>query len=1095
MPTIVEEVFEAVKSNQLSRLCKLIDQQAELNVEDPSFCKFTPVHWAASNGFVDVLRKLIESKAKLDAKNSFGDTPMHSAAETDRSECVQILLNANVAANVENRNNAIPLDIAIEKGHFATAKVLLNTHGDQHQLCAATRNGDANEIQRLLRDAKTTASATDRCGMTPLLWAAMAGNAQATRLLVNAGVSLESRDRHHRTPLLLAVQLGSEEVARVLVDANADVDAKDGAQMTPLMWAAEKGFKTIVDMLIDNKASVDAKCDRGWTALAYAACYVKPDAMKSLIVAKADIYSKDNNNLTVFEKTDQYEWRFDARKVLVDAMAEHVRDAENVDMLISVVQEDNDATVAPAASVATDASIGDRNEEDMMPLPLAASSGVATADMFMPADVLSAAANGDVDSLERMIALNVPLDVRGVDESTPLIVAAARNQTSAVRVIADAGVDLDAVDYNGKSALMHAAEQGNADIAQCLTDAKASVVLEDTCDRTALDWAIENQHVPVVRVLCEACPAMRAAAVCAAARSPQSSLLRRLLDSNISIDVPNAQGETPLIAAAWRKALIEHKASLIARDRDDATALQVALRRGHNDTVHVLAEVLDSNRDTAVFTAVRARDLQTLKLLIDAQVPLDGRDAQGRSLLSLAATMGDLPAVRALVAAGVHVNEGMNELQASSWSPARCGDSSVGERRDTALMRAAAHGHVDIVDYLIGVKASVFVRNAAGQTALDIALDNAHHEVVQALTMLRDSKGNTALCAAARDGDTRTLKQLVDARVSVDSKNSSGHTPLMLAAANGKGEAVGILLEAQAQLDLVDAERNTALILATTRGHDGVIEQLVSAGASTTVRNSYSRTALEIAIDTESPRMVSLLHDLDPNGSHAAVCRAANARDETMMTLLLCANVSLDVRNDRGESPLIVLAAKGYTTGVETLLAAKAHIHAQDHRGMTALQHALYRGDRAAAQLLANTYDKYGGKHGETALRTAAATADIDMLNRLLDIGMSLDTRDALNRTPLMLAAHWDQFDCVKMLTEARADVGLVDGHGNTALSYAATSRGPDRAKIVRHLINAKADVSKKNNEGYTALDYATDLDHDDVCDILRPHMWHPYRY
>ena len=80
------------------------------------------------------------------------------------------------------------------------------------------------------------------------------------------------------------------------------------------------------------------------------------------------------------------------------------------------------------------------------------------------------------------------------------------------------------------------------------------------------------------------------------------------------------------------------------------------------------------------------------------------------------------------------------------------------------------------------------------------------------------------------------------------------------------------------------------------------------------------------------------------------------------------------------------------------------------------------------------------------------------------------------SRTPLMFAAmnfvsvDYD-FDAVKALIEAGADVNAKDDEGKTALIYAAIyNHTPEVAKA---LVEAGAEINAKDNEGRTALSWA----------------------
>lgn len=67
--------------------CSLYRNSPEIiNLQDCD--KYTPLHYAASNGHLKVVKLLLNKGAKIDAKDKFGDTPVHSAVVGGYAEYV-----------------------------------------------------------------------------------------------------------------------------------------------------------------------------------------------------------------------------------------------------------------------------------------------------------------------------------------------------------------------------------------------------------------------------------------------------------------------------------------------------------------------------------------------------------------------------------------------------------------------------------------------------------------------------------------------------------------------------------------------------------------------------------------------------------------------------------------------------------------------------------------------------------------------------------------------------------------------------------------------------------------------------------------------
>ena len=148
--------------------------------------------------------------------------------------------------------------------------------------------------------------------------------------------------------------------------------------------------------------------------------------------------------------------------------------------------------------------------------------------------------------------------------------------------------------------------------------------------------------------------------------------------------------------------------------------------------------------------------------------------------------------------------------------------SATDEYGKTALMRAAARGHNEIVDLLLAAGADVNLRHKHGYTALHLATSSGHLQAVVALltrgaevNVARHS-GVTALWEAAYHGHREIVDVLVahGADVNVQVK-LTGPTALWAAATNGYREIVNILLEHGAEdpaHDLAQPPHSAALL-------------------------------------------------------------------------------------------------------------------------------------------------------------------------------------------------------------------------------------------------------------------------------------------
>ena len=194
----------------------------------------------------------------------------------------------------------------------------------------------------------------------------------------------------------------------------------------------------------------------------------------------------------------------------------------------------------------------------------------------------------------------------------------------------------------------------------------------------------------------------------------------------------------------------------------------------------------------------------------------------------------------------------------------------------------------------------------------------------------------TGLHAAAWQGDSARLTQLIRSGAPLNQRDGQGRTPLQVATFARQRDAIRLLAEAGADLGALENHRydavtiaavaddeetlrlllalgasaklvtsrydGTALIAAAHLGHDGVVRQLIQAGAPLDHVNNLHWTALIEAIVLG-----------DGGKRHQAVVRD-----------LLAAGASTKLTDRSGATPLALARARGYREMVLMLEAAGA---------------------------------------------------------------------------------------------------------------------------------------------------------------------------
>jgi uncharacterized protein len=153
----------------------------------------------------------------------------------------------------------------------------------------------------------------------------------------------------------------------------------------------------------------------------------------------------------------------------------------------------------------------------------------------------------------------------------------------------------------------------------------------------------------------------------------------------------------------------------------------------------------------------------------------------------------------------------------------------------TLLMMAARGGHANVVSYLISRKASVNGRNRFGDTALMAAALGGHVEAAKVLLANGaqvNPEGWTPLHYAAFEGKTGMVRFLLESGADKNAVAPNEYTPLMLAVRNGHEDAAKALLYGDPDVNYrTRSSGDSALKLAVQKGYEPVVALLKRAGA------------------------------------------------------------------------------------------------------------------------------------------------------------------------------------------------------------------------------------------------------------------------
>ena len=183
----------------------------------------------------------------------------------------------------------------------------------------------------------------------------------------------------------------------------------------------------------------------------------------------------------------------------------------------------------------------------------------------------------------------------------------------------------------------------------------------------------------------------------------------------------------------------------------------------------------------------------------------------------------------------------------------------------------------------------------------------------------------------------------------------------------------------------------------------------------------------------------------------------------------LARGAKVDARSEEGDTPLMSAAVYSTADCMRLLLDRGAEPNAQDMRGGTALMRSVR--DLSKVKLLLDRGAEVDARSGRgvTALMVAAnSPGKSDVVRLLLDRKADPHAADAADTSTLMYATDLGDFESVKALVAAGAEVNVGRRNGVTPLFWAAN--GPNR--VLSWLLERGADpnLRARERDGMTPL-------------------------
>jgi len=210
----------------------LLDHGADPNARKTSDGS-APLNCAAIHGSNELVQRLIELRADVNAQAEDGNTALSSAVLTGQGDTVKLLLNAGAQTNTLDNEGWTPLATAIVRGEREIVEDLLRAGVDVEQ-----RGGQG--------DTPLTVAAWMECG-----W----HRGIADLLLKHGADPNVTRTSDGSAPLHCAAFHGTDSVVLRLIEFGADANVRRNDGATPLDVAARAGHQSTAVILAEAMES------------------------------------------------------------------------------------------------------------------------------------------------------------------------------------------------------------------------------------------------------------------------------------------------------------------------------------------------------------------------------------------------------------------------------------------------------------------------------------------------------------------------------------------------------------------------------------------------------------------------------------------------------------------------------------------------------------------------------------------------------------------------------------------------------------------------------------------------------------------------
>ncbi|XP_063416229.1 uncharacterized protein LOC134697872 [Mytilus trossulus] len=270
-------IYYACTGNYKDIVELLIEYMADLNTCTSN--GFTPLHAACEQGSIDIVDILIQNHSNVNAKEKTGMTPLYVASKIGNEHIVKSLIDNGALVNSATNDDFTPFSIACGNGHQNVANILLNNNANYQQ---RNKNGwtaflfscarGHSDIVKMLLNLEIDVNIPNKDGTTPLMLACREKHTNIVQSLLVSNADVNQCNYFKSSPLEFACYGRNIDIVNLLLEHGASTNLANTNEITPLHTACINNHAQVVTVLVEKRADVNAVDVLGETPL-YKACF------------------------------------------------------------------------------------------------------------------------------------------------------------------------------------------------------------------------------------------------------------------------------------------------------------------------------------------------------------------------------------------------------------------------------------------------------------------------------------------------------------------------------------------------------------------------------------------------------------------------------------------------------------------------------------------------------------------------------------------------------------------------------------------------------------------------------------------------------